>query len=40
MLSLDNICSHMQVVKGFLQTCLKIQPSLLSSTNGNFEEYP
>ena len=28
MLSLNNICPHTQVAKGFLQTCPKIQPSL------------
>ena len=32
MLSLDNICPYKQVAKGFLQTCPKIQPSLLGST--------
>ena len=40
MISLNNICPHMQVAKGFLQTCPKIQQSLLGSTNSNFGEYP
>ena len=40
MLSLENICPHTQVAKGFLQLIPRIQLSLFGSTNINFEEYP
>ena len=40
MLSLDNICPHTQIAKGFLQTCPQDTTKLLGSTNSNFGEYP
>ena len=39
MLSLDNNCLHTQVAN-FYKLVPRIQPSLLSSTNSNFGEYP
>ena len=40
MLSLDNICPHMQVTQRFLQTCPQDTTKLLGFTNSNFGEYP